>query len=485
MTTQTPATPLPPVPSAQTFADKQGLLTQPAQQWLVNLRDKVNLINSIIVTISGSGSITGVFNEISPLTTAGDMLIYSGGNIRLPIGTNGQILSVVAGLPAWVNSSAGGSPLTTKGDLYTYTTTNARLPVGTDTYILTADSTQATGLSWKPAGTPSLPITTKGDILGYDTAPDRIPVGSNNQVLIADSTQSLGVKWGTAPNPLTTKGDLFGYATSGTRIPVGTDGQVLTARSSNANGVDWESPSGVVLPPSSISGLIHWWNPTPTSFMHGGSQVTVNGNPVDTWVDQVSSGGINFVQATSSAQPTLNTSGGGGLLGLNFNGTSQCMASASTIGLNSFTVYVVVAIATSSGGICLEQTVNANSNDGFYIASPINSNVQYRRTSVDSYNFPSSPTWLILNKYNHIIVNLGGAMRNNYPILDGVQITTVGSVNNNLTPSLVTDTIYLMARAGSSIFLQGTVMEIVIFNRCLSSGERLGLLSYGQVKYGV
>lgn len=43
------------------------------------------------------------------------------------------------------------SPMTTKGDLLGFTTGNARVPVGADTFVLTADSTQALGLKWAAA----------------------------------------------------------------------------------------------------------------------------------------------------------------------------------------------------------------------------------------------------------------------------------------------------------------------------------------------
>lgn len=38
-------------------------------------------------------------------------------------------------------------------------------------------------------------MTTKGDLQGYSTVAARVPVGSNGQVLTADSTNALGLSW--------------------------------------------------------------------------------------------------------------------------------------------------------------------------------------------------------------------------------------------------------------------------------------------------
>lgn len=56
------------------------------------------------------------------------------------------------------------SPLTTKGDVWGYNTTNARIPIGTDGKVLTADSTNALGLSWQ---TPSAGGGTAAAINNY------------------------------------------------------------------------------------------------------------------------------------------------------------------------------------------------------------------------------------------------------------------------------------------------------------------------------
>jgi len=54
---------------------------------------------------------------------------------------------------AWVAIGGASSPLTTKGDVWGYSTTNARIPVGTNGQVLTADSVETLGVKWAtPAG---------------------------------------------------------------------------------------------------------------------------------------------------------------------------------------------------------------------------------------------------------------------------------------------------------------------------------------------
>lgn len=61
---------------------------------------------------------------------------------------------------------SASSPLTTKGDIYVHSTVDTRQPIGTDTFVLTADSSQATGMKWAAGGT----FTPTGTGFGHVTA---------------------------------------------------------------------------------------------------------------------------------------------------------------------------------------------------------------------------------------------------------------------------------------------------------------------------
>lgn len=87
----------------------------------------------------------------SPTTTAGDLIYNDGGgnasDTRLAVGTDGQLLTVVSGNPAWADAPVS-TTLTTKGSLQGFSTVNAEVLVGNDGEFLVADSAQATGLKY-------------------------------------------------------------------------------------------------------------------------------------------------------------------------------------------------------------------------------------------------------------------------------------------------------------------------------------------------
>jgi hypothetical protein len=96
------------------------------------------------------------------LTAVAGAVVYTDANSMevTAAGTIGQVLtSQGASAPTWTTPSVFASPLTTKGDVFTYSTADARLPVGTNGQVLSADSAETTGLKWvTPASSSSLAI---------------------------------------------------------------------------------------------------------------------------------------------------------------------------------------------------------------------------------------------------------------------------------------------------------------------------------------
>lgn len=122
---------------------------------------------------------------LNPSTTLGDIEYRSSTantNTRLGIGSSGQFLSVVAGVPAWTTvNDIPVSIVDAKGDIIAATADNtvARLAVGANNTVLTADSTTATGLKWAtPTG------STTGTILQVVTGTYATSTSSSSTTLV-------------------------------------------------------------------------------------------------------------------------------------------------------------------------------------------------------------------------------------------------------------------------------------------------------------
>ena len=173
-----------------------GMTVRGATSQTANLQEWQAADGTVLAYISAAGVPswpTGTGGMTNPMTAAGDLISGGAGGVaqRLPAGTNGQVLTMVAGTPAWAVASAGGGmsdPMTTAGDLIYRNGSNVttRLAAGATGHVLTVTGSGTLGWQAVPAGSSfTNPMTTAGDLItgGASGAAQRLGVGTNGYVL--------------------------------------------------------------------------------------------------------------------------------------------------------------------------------------------------------------------------------------------------------------------------------------------------------------
>lgn len=169
----------------------------------------------------------------SALTSKADVTALNNGlatkQDKLPNGTDGYVLTLVAGIPQWTPGGGGGGAVASVfgrvGNVVAQTGDYDKSMVGLDQVDNTSDmdkpisTATAASLAAKQASLPggvngqvlslaggvpvwvnATPLTTKGDIFTRDgSGVARLAVGANDKILTADSTAATGLAWKDAP----------------------------------------------------------------------------------------------------------------------------------------------------------------------------------------------------------------------------------------------------------------------------------------------
>ena len=186
--------------------------------------------------LSDVANITTAFNNISPLTTKGDLIGFSTQNIRVAVGgTNTQVLQVDSSAAAGISWSTATYPKTTTVNQILYSSaTNTVVGLATSAgAVLVTDAIGVPSLLANPSATGKVLQSVSGAIPAWSTPTYPSVSGTSGKHLVSDgtnviySTPTFPIVAGAAGNVFISDGTNYVASTSLWPNTVGTSGKVV------------------------------------------------------------------------------------------------------------------------------------------------------------------------------------------------------------------------------------------------------------------
>jgi hypothetical protein len=240
--------------------------------------------------------------------------------------------------------------------------------------------------------------------------------------------------------------------------------------------------------PKLVPGLRLWLDANDSTSLYdsvsGGSNVVADSS-IARWED-VSGENNHAIQNDSDKRPLRKVSSRNSKDTVLFDGSNDCFVVPNFWLQSHFSVFIVqTSLASSGTKFWLEHGPNLNSNPGFYFQGINGAIWAVRRGSNihegDTNTLANGTDW-IGDSWSLASFVYNGA---GYVYKNGVLVTSQSHSGSTLSNTILTDTLNIASRNQNSIFLNGSIAEIIIYDKPLPNLYRIGIEKYLKNKWNI